>query len=296
IHKLGHQRLERIRRRAEPQSWHSDLEAVARGEASDAGEPAKLSPDVSQFIGSEMMICAAGRKMAAISKELSLAHILAGVGAANLSAWLCLHHLRAEGRSIETMAEIGYFGYEPRPSDPYIFNFRNTPTCVSTTDILTVLGMLVPDGRNLGSLGAAQVDRYGNVNSTCIPGKMHFMGSGGGNDVASGAKAVCVTAYLGKDKFKERVDYVTSPGKNVRLVVTDRGVFEKEPGASELVLTGYYTHGPTAYKSAEEAVREIKNLVGWDLKVREKLDAIGAPTKEELELLRIYDPYGQFLR
>lgn len=296
LKKLGEERIGRLRAKAAPGHWKIELEDAAAGKPGDAGAAAKLGTDPAAFIGAEMMIVASGRKMADLARRLDLKHILAGVGAANLAAWLCRARLQDEGRSISCMAEIGYLGYEPRPADPYIFNFKNTPTCVSTSGILDILGTLVPDGGNLGSLGAAQVDRWGNVNSTCIPGKMHFLGSGGGNDVASGAKAVAVTAYLGKDKFKEKVDYITSPGKNVRLVASDYGIFEKPVGAGELELTGYYTAGPTGFARPEQAVEKIRSLTGWSLKVRERLEAVPPPTKDELYLLRLFDPYGQFLR
>lgn len=75
------------------------------------------------------------------------------------------------------MAEVGYFGYEPRPGDPYIFNFKNTPTCLATTDVLTVLGLLVGGGGCLGSVGAAQIDPKGNINTTRITDKLLLSGA-----------------------------------------------------------------------------------------------------------------------
>ena len=105
-----------------------------------------------------------------------------------------------------------------------------------------------------------------------------------------------MTAYLGKEKFKRRVDYITSPGTNVRSVVTDYGIFEKEPGEAELVLTAYYTSGPTGFDHPDKAVAAIRECVAWDLKVSDRLTAMEAPTREELYILRLYDPYKQFLR
>jgi acyl CoA:acetate/3-ketoacid CoA transferase alpha subunit/acyl CoA:acetate/3-ketoacid CoA transferase beta subunit len=296
LEKLGADRISKLRGKAQGDMWYEETLAASAGEMGDNDKRGGMSSSTSQFLASEMMLVVAARKQRQLAKELGLRNILAGIGAANLSAWLALHKLRDDGHHIETMAEIGYFGYEPRPGDPYIFNFKNTPTCLQTTDIMTILGMFVPNGVNLGSLGSAQVDRFGNVNATCIPGKLHLLGSGGHNDVASNSKAVVVTAYLGKDRFKDKVDYITSPGLNVRAVVSDHGVFEKEPGESELMLTGYYTKGPTGHGSAQEAVTDIRKRVGWNLKVHENLEAIGAPTKEELYILRLYDPYRQFLK
>lgn len=296
LQKLGSDRIRRLRGKANGSMWLEETLDAAAGGVGENDQPGQMSTDEKVYVGSEMMIVAAARKQAELAKKLELRNVLAGVGAANLSAWLALAKLRDEGYEFETMAEMGYFGYEPRPGDPYIFNFKNTPTCLQTNDILSILGIYVNNDRNLGSLGAAQVSRYGDVNSTCIPGKLHLLGSGGGNDVASGSAAVVVTAYLGKEKFKESCDYVTSPGKNVRMVVTDRCVFEKEPGKEELVLTGYFVGGAQGYGSEEEAVADIKSQVGWPLKVADELEAIAPPTKEELYILRMYDPHRQFLR
>jgi len=296
LEKLGADRVRRLRGKAQSSVWYEETLAASAGEIGENGRPGIMSIETDQFLGSEMMLVAAARQQTILSQSLGIRNILAGVGASNLSAWLALHKLRDAGHAVEIMAEIGYYGYEPRPSDPYIFNFKNTPTCLQTTDIMTVLGQMVPNDLNMGSLGAAQVDQFGNLNSTCIPGKMHLLGSGGGNDVATSSKAVVVTAYLGKGKFKRRVDYVTSLGTNIHSVVTDYGIFEKEPDNGELILTTYYTSGPTGFTNAEEAVAAIRACVEWDLRVSDQLAAMGPPTAEELYILRLYDPFKQFLR
>lgn len=296
IEKLGADRIKRLRGKAQGSVWFEETLAASNGEVGENDRPGSLKVVSDEFLGCEMMLVAAARKQADIIRKLDIRHVLAGVGVANLSAWLALQKVRDEGRDVEVMAEVGYFGYQPRPGDPYIFNFKNTPTCLQTTDILTILGQFVPNGMNLGSLGAAQVDRYGNLNATCIPGKLHLLGSGGSNDVATSSKAVVLTAYLGKNKFKREIDYITSPGTNVVCVVTDYGIFEKEPGRSELMLTAYYAAGPTSAVSEEDAVEKIRSNVEWDLKVSDQLTAMDAPTQEELYILRLYDPFGQFLR
>jgi acyl CoA:acetate/3-ketoacid CoA transferase alpha subunit/acyl CoA:acetate/3-ketoacid CoA transferase beta subunit len=296
IEKLGADRVKRLRGKAQANVWFEEILSAATGELGENDRHGELPVGADSFLASEMMLVAAARKQTELVQELKLNNILAGVGAANLSAWLASHKLHDAGHAVQIMAEVGYYGYEPRPGDPYIFNFKNTPTCVMTSDILNILGQMVPNGMNLGSLGAAQVDRLGNFNSTCIPGKLHLLGSGGGNDVATSSKAVVVTAYLGRGKFKERVDYITSPGTNVRCVATDYGIFEKPPGEEELVLTTYYASGPTGFSNVDVAVEKIRSHVGWDLNVSQHLTAMEAPSQEELYILRLYDPFKQFLR
>ena len=91
-------------------------------------------------------------------------------------------------------------------------------------------------------------------------------------------------------RFVDRIPYVTSPGRVVSTVASERGLFRKEDG--ELVLAGYV---PQEGMDEEAAVREIKALVGWELRVAPDLARLEPPTAEELRLLRVYDPKRQFL-
>jgi acyl CoA:acetate/3-ketoacid CoA transferase beta subunit len=156
--------------------------------------------------------------------------------------------------------------------------------------IETVMGVLMggASAKCIGVIGAGQVDKKGNINSTRI-GKMYLTGSGGANDICSSAQEVLVTAIQDKFRFVENVNYITSPGKRVRTVVSNFGVFQKQE--DELVLTGYFDRG----KLEKEAVLEIKENCGWNLKVADELEKITAPTTDELNLLRLFDPKRQFL-
>jgi acyl CoA:acetate/3-ketoacid CoA transferase beta subunit len=203
--------------------------------------------------------------------------------------------VREEKIDCELMAEIGFYGYVPRPADPFIFNYRNMPTCKMLTGIPTIMGVLMAgaNSKNIGSIGAAQVDKFGNVNSTKIPGRMYFVGSGGANDICSSAREVIVTALQDKNRFVEKVAYISSPGKRVRAVVSDLGVYEKPEGSEELILTGYFP-GPDR-SDAESAVRHIKDNCGFELKVADDVKEIPRPELEELKMLRLFDPRRQFL-
>ena len=111
-------------------------------------------------------------------------------------------------------AEIGLWGYEPTPADPFVLNHRNFPSATMLGDAAMVLQTLVggPGTTTIGCLGGAQVDRHGNVNSTDIPGGPFLVGSGGGNDVASVAAEVVVVATLTPQRTPSECGYVTSPG------------------------------------------------------------------------------------
>ncbi len=220
--------------------------------------------------------------------------ILTGVGLSNLSAWLAIYRLREKGHDVDLMAEIGMYGYLPRPSDPTIFGYHNMPTCKILNNIETMLGVFVsgPTNECMGVLAAGQVDKYGNANSTKIPGIAYLVGSGGANDIASNNRETVVVVNSGKQRLVEKVPYITFTGENVTTLVTDVGIFEKIGGKETFTLTAYI---PSKTKQKEaEAIAEIKGKVGWELEVASNLEPVESPTEEELTLLRLFDPRGYF--
>ncbi len=175
-------------------------------------------------------------------------------------------------------------------------------------DSFDTLGMVLHGGRaDMALLSAASVDRYGNINTTCIGDYtspvIRFGGSGGACDFGSLAQRTIIVLEHDKRRFPEAVDFVTTPGylkgKDDRLtsglrpntgphaVVTTLGLFCFD-GQGEMVLMGY--HPMTS-------VQEIKESVQWDLKVHEEVRCLEPPTQEELRVLRDrVDPEGMYLR
>ena len=283
LKKLGQARMATLKEKSDPDAWLRDLESVRPQIQTDA--PANAM---------ERMVVAAVREIISRVKQKSYRTLLAGIGASNLSAWLATYLLRQEGYEVDVMAEIGFFGYLPRPADPFIFNLSNIPTCKMLTDIAEVLGLLM-GGRNqccLGALSAAQVDRFGNLNSTIVPPNLLITGSGGANDVACGASEVVVVIPHAAFRFVPQVPYITAPGHRVRTLVSTLGLFEKIDNQKEFTLTGVIQDGRS---SAEETVRSIQSQCGWDLKIASSLRTIDLPTLEELALLRLFDPQKFFL-
>lgn len=281
VEKLGRQKLYFLEGKANEHSWEAEIEELSA--EIDVNEP----PNPREF-----MIVAGARRLIERIKAENYQTLLAGVGASNLAAWLAYKALEEELTEIDLMAEVGFYGYSPRPADPYVFNFRNMPTCKMLSSIDQIMGMFMGGEHNrcIGALGAAQVDKHGNINTTCIPERGTFItGSGGGNDIASSAAEVLIVAVGGKYRLVEELSYVTSPGKSVKFLATDRGVFEKIDG--ELTLTAYF---PQDGMSKEEAVNKIKEDCSWDLKVSENLIEEPLPEREELLLVRIFDPKKQF--
>jgi acyl CoA:acetate/3-ketoacid CoA transferase beta subunit/acyl CoA:acetate/3-ketoacid CoA transferase alpha subunit len=215
--------------------------------------------------------------------------ILAGQGISNLAAWMATYALRDKGQQVNLLAEIGFFGYLPRPASPFIFNEGNIPTCLMLTDSFEALGMTLGSRENIGVLAAAQVDVEGNINDTKV-GDFFLVGSGGANDVGSNAKEIVVVAPHEPMRLVKEVSYVTVPGERVTKVVTEDAVFEKVQG--KMVLTKYY---PRSDLPQDKIIAELSKKTSWKLERAEKLERMRNPTEEEVQLLRLFDPDRFFI-
>jgi len=243
----------------------------------------------------EMMAVVGARKMKEKVIRGNYKTILAGVGISNLSAWLAYYDLRNEGYDLELTAEIGFYGYAPRPGDSWIFSFYNIPYCKRATDIADILGLVTggENNRALGALGGGQIDKYGNVNSTKVPRERFLVGSGGSNDVASAAKEVVVVINQTRGRYLEQVPYITYPGDRVSTLVSTMGVFEKLGDDKEFTLTECFPDPKLS--TLEQRIKQIKEHCGWELKVAPKVKDAPPPTLDELRLLRLFDPKGYYL-
>ena len=128
-------------------------------------------------------------------------------------------------------------------------------------------------------LGAAQVDRHANLNSTVIGDYAHpktrLPGAGGAPEIAIGCPEVVVIAPHSPRTFVEKLDFKTTSGGHTTHVITDLGVLEPRDG--ELVLTQVHPG------VSEDDVREA---TGWELRVAESVSETDPPTAEELSALR----------
>jgi acyl CoA:acetate/3-ketoacid CoA transferase alpha subunit/acyl CoA:acetate/3-ketoacid CoA transferase beta subunit len=283
IAQLGDDRVRALRAKAAPDSWRAD--------------EARYQPDLDVPVNAWEHAAVWGARYLAERVVATKADaVLAGAGVANLSAWLGVQLARERGSHVQLTAEIGLWGYDATPADPFVLNHRNFPTATMLSDANTVLGALVGGvgTTTIGCLGGAQVDRFGNVNSTRIEPRPFLVGSGGGNDVASTATENVVVATLTPQRTPADCSYVTSPGRAVRALVTDLGVLEK-PGdlaTSELVLTAV----PPGAGSVADRVATAQAACGWDLEAAASVSELTAPTAAEVETLRRWDPRGWFLR
>ena len=171
-----------------------------------------------------------------------------------------------------------------------------------------VFQLFLQNGRiEVGFLGGAQVDRYGNINTTAIGSyprpTVRLPGSGGAPEIAIHARRTLVVAKLRPRAFPERVDFITSPGQRPDgrrrrefampgagpvKVITDKAILAAEEESGELVLAALYPG---------VAAAEVQAGVGWPLRQRPALTPVAPPTVTELELLReVLDPERRYLK
>jgi len=284
LSKVGRDRLFYLKGKAASDSWKAEITA----------EIPKI--DFNRQANSvERMVITAAHVTAEKFISGGYKTILTGVGLSNLASWLAIHRLKERGYDVDIMAEIGMYGYLPKASDPTIFSYYCMPTCKILNNIETMLGVFVsgPSNQCIGVLAAGQVDKFGNVNSTKIPGVTYLVGSGGANDIATNNRETIVVINSGKLRLVEKVPYITFPGKNVKTLVTDVGIFEKIEDKEIFTLTAYIPS--QANQKAEEAMAEIKEKVGWELDVAPSLKSVKPPAEEEVTLLRLFDPRGFYI-
>lgn len=278
VDRVGLPRLQRLEERSDPDSWREDAEA----------HPVDTSTPPSAW---EHAAVHATREVRRLVDKTSADAVLAGAGVANLAAWVAVGQCHAEGRTTKLTAELGMLGYKPTPADPYIFNQRVFPGTSMLSDAQTVLGLVVGGQGTtvVGCLGAAQVDRDGNLNSTDIPGGPFLVGSGGANDVASRAAACVVVILARPERLVEHAGYVTSPGRTVESVATDRGVLRRHDGVFrvEAVASGA--------QPLYDRIALFAGSCGWDVEVAREVEELAAPEHAEVLALRRFDPEGLFL-
>ena len=282
VRKLGPDRVQALRGRALTESWQDDLtpetvDAIVAREDHD---------------GVDRMVVAAAHILERKARDEDFRIVEAGVGYANLAAWLAVSKLQADGIDAELVAEIGLYGFTPQPGEPFIFANRNLSSAKSLTTAFGILGQYVGGAHNhcLSIIGAAQIDAEGNINSTYTSDGRFLVGSGGANDINSASKDVIAVSQQSSRRLVTKLPYITSPGRFVSTLVTDLGIFEKRDG--RFALTGIFLAEDQDQKAAVEKVRAECE---WAFDVADKLHVEPPPSHDELVRLRLFDPRNDFL-
>jgi glutaconate CoA-transferase subunit B len=256
-----------------------------------ASEP-RYTPD-------EMMAAVAARELR--DGEV----VFVGIGLPNLA---CNLARATHAPRLMLIYESGAVGAAPERLPVSIGDPALVTGSLMVCSMADVFQLLLQNGRiEVGFLGGAQVDRYGNINTTVIGSygrpTVRLPGAGGAAEIAIHARRTLVVAKLHPRAFPERVDFITSPGhraggrRRAELglpgagpvkVITDRAVLEADAESGELVLAALY---PGVDPAAVQAG------VGWPLARRPHLAEVEPPTAVELSLLReVLDPERRYLR
>jgi glutaconate CoA-transferase subunit B len=178
--------------------------------------------------------------------------------------------------------ESGTIGAKPTELPLSIGDGELAETADAVVSVPELFAYWLQGGRvDVGFLGAAQIDRFANLNSTVIGGydepKVRLPGGGGAPEIASSAREVFVLLRQSPRTFVDRLDFRTSPGDRVSLVVTDLGILEPRGESRELALT--HVHPGVEVEQVQEAT-------GWELRVADDLTGTVPPSERELAALR----------
>ena len=236
---------------------------------------------MSGFSASEMMIVAAAR-------ELTGQRVcFVGVGLPNIAVNLAK---RTVAPDLELVYEAGVFGALPARLPLSIGDPTIVTGATAVTSMFELFGFYLQRGLiDVGFLGAAQIDRRGNINTTVIGDyatpRTRLPGSGGACEIAIHARQVFVIMRQSPRSFVERLDFRTSVGDRVAVVVTDLGIYHRDDDG-ELCLRSLHP-GVT--------LEQVRGAMAWEPGVTGMLAETPAPTADELRLIRDeLDPEGVY--
>ena len=223
------------------------------------------------YSADEMMTVAAAREL----RDGEVCFV--GIGLPSTAANL------ARGRhapGVVLIYESGTIGSKPTRLPLSIGDGDLAETADAVVPVPEIFNYWLQGGRiDVGFLGAAQIDRQGNLNSTVIGSydepKVRLPGAGGAPEIAALTKRVITIIRQSDRTFVDELDFKTSLGADDQVVITDLGVLRRVEG--ELVMTALHP-GVTAEQARE--------ATGWDLEVAARVETTEAPTEDELAALR----------
>jgi glutaconate CoA-transferase subunit B len=230
------------------------------------------------YTADEMMAVAASRRLT----DDNVCFV--GIGLPSLAANLA-RHTHAPGCVL--VYESGAIGARPVELPLSIGDGELADTADAVVSVPEIFGYWLQSGRiDVGFLGAAQIDRHGNLNSTVIGSydapTVRLPGGGGAPEIALGVRDVFVMLRHSLRAFVDTLDFTTSLGDHLRVVITDLGILEPRDGELTLVAV----HPGVAVEDALAAT-------GWELQVENGVGVTEAPTDEELVALRALKTKGR---
>jgi glutaconate CoA-transferase subunit B len=249
------------------------------------------------FSRSEMMIVASSRQLA--GQRVTFV----GIGLPNI---VCNLALRTSNPDLELVYESGIFGSAPKRLPLSIGDPTLVTGSTAVTSMYELFAFYLQAGLvDVGFLGAAQIDRFGNINTTVIGDyghpKVRLPGSGGACEIAIHARQVFVIMRQGQRSFVDELHFRTSPGHSgdpehdrargwtgsgPTSVVTDLATYAFDEATGEMTLR-------TLHPGVD--LDEVRSNMAWEPRVADDLAETPAPTHEELRILREeLDPRGVY--
>ncbi|HZO97283.1 MAG TPA: CoA-transferase [Gaiellaceae bacterium] len=230
--------------------------------------------------------------------------VFVGTGLPMLAAYLAKATHAPEA---SLLFESGILDPQPTHLALGVGDFRLMHAATSIRGLHYVLGLLQRGVIDVGFLGAAEVDAYGNINTTVIGGDYHhpgkrLPGSGGANDIASSARSTVIMCPHRPERLVERVQYVTSPGflgggdereraglvgGGPRMIITDLAVFRFRPDTRRAFVSSIHPGVDP------EAVIEG---AGFAVDLPDEVEQTPTPDASAVALLREMDPAGVYLK
>jgi glutaconate CoA-transferase, subunit B len=250
------------------------------------------------FTPQEMMAVAASREIKNGEK------VIVGTGLPLLGAFLAQ---KTHAPDMIAIYESGAIDCKPVRTPFSVADSVLVPGAAMQGGLIDGLGIVHAGDVEVGFLGGAQIDKYGNLNAHVIGDyykpKVRFAGSGGSNDIGSCCKRTIVMMLHQKQRFPEKVDFITTPGyfgggkerekygftgDGPNVVISTLGILRFDPETKEMYLVSYHP-GVT--------IEQIKENTGWDLKVAGDVHETEHPDPELIRVLREEcDPTGVFLK
>jgi glutaconate CoA-transferase, subunit B len=248
------------------------------------------------YTAAEMMIVVSARQLAGERV------CFVGVGPPNIA---CNLAKRTVAPDLQLVYEAGVFGASPARLPLSIGDPTLVTGALQVTSMFELFAYYLQRGLiDVGFLGASQIDRWGNINTTVIGDyerpKVRLPGSGGACEIAINARKVFVIMPQSARSFVERIDFITSPGHlgGVRpagwlgagptTVVTGLGVYRFDGGTGEMELASLHPG---------VSLDDVRANTGWDIRIAQDLAETPAPSDLELRLVREQlDPDGAYTR
>lgn len=247
------------------------------------------------YIKPELMACCGAREIR--NNDV----VIVGTGFPTMSANIAKYTHAPEAI---LMQESGVVDAQPKRPALSVGDPCLNPGAAMVGNLLDIMGMFLQGGWvDLGFLSGSQVDKFGNINTTCIGEydnpKTRLPGSGGANPIGALAKKTLIIALHDKRRLAEKVDFITTPGyidgagsrerwglpenTGPECIITNKAILRFDKRTGEACLESFHPGN---------SIEEIRDHTPWDLQIFENVHETEPPTEKELNVMReILDPH-----